>query len=78
MLFEEGIPLQSFDKKDEKRALLDENGEPIRHGKLFKDNENEYDVICNAIQLGLNRLGEGTWDEIHKFVTVSEDWMKLT
>ncbi len=77
ILFQEGLPLKTFDLADEIWVMLDENGEPIVNGLKFTteqiedDDNEEYETICNAIQLGLESLGINTnaWKEVHSFIT---------
>ncbi|MGB3641328.1 MAG: hypothetical protein WBA39_27690 [Rivularia sp. (in: cyanobacteria)] len=77
ILFQEGLPLKTFDLADEIWVMLDENGEPIVNGLKFRieqiedDDDEEYETICNAIQLGLESLGINidVWKEVHSFIT---------
>ncbi|BAY11360.1 hypothetical protein [Calothrix sp. NIES-2098] len=73
ILFKEGLPISSFDENDEIWVLLDEEGEPLIDGERFsinsmKDDE-EYETICNAIDLGLQALGIENWHEVYSFIT---------
>lgn len=75
VLFQEGNPIKSFDLEDEIWVITDEDGEPIVDGKKFTieqikdDDEEEYETIYNAIQLGLESLGVNAWSEVHSFIT---------
>ncbi|MDX2239048.1 MAG: hypothetical protein NW224_00010 [Leptolyngbyaceae cyanobacterium bins.302] len=82
ILFENGVLSQVFDEFDEIWVRLDENGEPNIGGGRFSnkdvesDNENEYEILTNAIELGLNILGCTTWNEVLRFM--SSAWWKDT
>lgn len=58
ILFEDGVPSQIFDESNEIWVRLDETGEPEVDGEEFSsedvenDDENEYEVLFNAIELG--------------------------
>ncbi|MDZ8051425.1 MAG: hypothetical protein RMX68_004135 [Aulosira sp. ZfuVER01] len=72
ILFKQGLPISSFDEKDEIWVLLDEEN-PLIDGARFsinsmKDDE-EYESICNAIGLGLHALGLENWHEVYPFIT---------
>jgi hypothetical protein len=73
ILFQNGVPSKSFDLADEIWVITDERGEPIVNGEKLttdqiKDDE-EYETIENAIQLGLNAFGINNWSEVHSFIT---------
>lgn len=74
VVYQEGNPIKSFGLEDEIWVMTDEDGELIVNGKQFnieqiKDDEEEYETIYNAIQLGLEFLKINTWDEVHSFIT---------
>ncbi|OUL27871.1 hypothetical protein BV378_08955 [Nostoc sp. RF31YmG] len=73
IVFKEGLPIYSFDENDEIWVLLNEEGNPLIDGENFsinsmKDDE-EYETICNAIQLGLQALGVENYNEVYSFIT---------
>ena len=63
VVFQEGYPIQKFDLEDEIWVILDEKRKPIINGKKNKleeirdDDNEEYETICNAIQLGIGYIG---------------------
>ena len=77
IIFQEGYPIKSFNSADEIWVMIDENGEPIDNGEKFTieqiedDDDEEYETIYNAIQLGLELLGinANAWREVHSFIT---------
>ena len=76
-VFQEGYPIKSFNLNDEIWVMLDEDGQPIIDGKQFTieqiadDDDDEYETIYNAIQLGLDLLGihKIVWKDVHSFIT---------
>lgn len=72
-IFFNGHPTESFDEKDEVYVLVDDNGTPLNDGQKYHvdelSDEGDYETIQNAIDLGLQALGMGTWDEVHKIVS---------
>ena len=77
IIFQEGYPIKRFDLADEIWVMLDEDGKPIVNGrkmriKQIEDNEDEkYETIYNAIQLGIDLVGvnKNVWRDIHLFIT---------
>ncbi|OUL33864.1 hypothetical protein BV372_15195 [Nostoc sp. T09] len=73
ILFEESLPMSSFDENDKIWVLLDEEGNPLIDGERFSINsmkdDQEYETICNAIQLGLQALGVEDCNEVYSFIT---------
>jgi hypothetical protein len=59
-LFKNGVPCQSFDENDELWVITDEEGESIINGQRFSlselDDDEEYETICDAIDLGLEAI----------------------
>ncbi|BAY81410.1 hypothetical protein NIES267_08860 [Calothrix parasitica NIES-267] len=62
-VFQEGYPIKKFDLADEIWVMLDKGGKPIVNGTQFtveqiSDNDNEeYETVYNAIQLGIKSIG---------------------
>jgi hypothetical protein len=62
-IFYDSTGKKTFGKEEEIYVLLDDEGEPLRDGKQFKydeldtlDDEEEYETLYNAIELGLIEL----------------------
>lgn len=83
IVFQKGYSIKRFDLADEIWVMLDDGGEPIVNGKQFTieqiedDDDDEYETICNAIQLGLEsiEINKNTWREIRSFIT-RPNWKK--
>jgi hypothetical protein len=72
-LFVGGDQVQTFNEDDEEYVPLDDLGEPIVSARPVHISEfdptQEYETIRNAIQLGLDALGFGHWDQLFKVIT---------
>lgn len=73
--FEAGAEVASFGEKDEIYSPLKDDGSVtgtrITFDKL--DDDEEYETIENAIELGLNRLAMGTWEDLRFMIYNQED-----
>lgn len=78
MVFENGVLVQIFAQDDEIYAPLDEEGEPMVNGPRVRLAElkpsEEYDTLQNAIQLGLEFVGQDVWENLFDFITHPSDW----
>lgn len=72
-LYENGAAGRSFGEADELYVRLDEQGYPLQDAaKLRLDQlspDEEYETARNAIQLGLDALGHGGWEDLHELMT---------
>jgi hypothetical protein len=71
-LFENGQQKQLFGEADELYVPLDESGSPVDGAKPLTvanlDPNEEYETTVNAIQLGLQALGGGSWKELYRLI----------
>ncbi|MBH8575127.1 hypothetical protein I8752_19330 [Nostocaceae cyanobacterium CENA369] len=72
IMFAEGLAIYSFDANDEIWVLLNEEGNPLIDGQKFSINsmndDEEYETIYDAIQLGFQVLGLDNYNEVYSFI----------
>src|SRR5262249_52827123 len=71
-LFQRGRPVREFSLADERWIPYGPDGMPDVNGPTYAadelDPDREYDTAHDAIQLGLEAFGSGTWDELEEFI----------
>lgn len=75
ILWNGGQAIAEFGAEDELFVPLDEDGEPVASATLrpradLKSDE-EYETAKNAIELGLDAFGVGTWGTLRRFIANS-------
>jgi hypothetical protein len=75
VLFVDGKEIRDFTEEDEIYVLLGDRGKPLTEGRKFTfaemaaaDPDEEFATFCDAIQLGLDAFGIGTWEETMELV----------
>jgi len=72
-LFEHGSLSRAFGEQEELFVPLDERGEPTAGAapvrRWERDPDAEYETSKNAIQLGLEALGAGEWEQLFEVIT---------
>jgi hypothetical protein len=71
-LYTNGALHKQYGREDEIFVPLDEEGEPVVDGPTHRyselDPSGEYETSTNAIELGLQKLGVGSWGEIQAVI----------
>ena len=72
-LYQQGALGRHFGEADETYVGLDAKGYPLEKGQKYRADEldpnKEYETALNAIQIGLEALGGGDWNELHALMT---------
>tara|TARA_R110002049_G_scaffold5054_1_gene35017 strand:- start:555 stop:1034 length:480 start_codon:yes stop_codon:yes gene_type:complete len=69
-----GFLPNSFSVDNELYVMLDDDGMPLRDGKIFEESElddyedDEFEVYQNALELGCENAGFCSWVALHRFI----------